>query len=375
MSEKLIPILLAQLVVCHVSVRATAQPSFMGLGGVGGSPVVSVVLDVSGNGQVAVGWLPREASGGEGFHWTAQGGFTRLGDLPGGLYESHGYGASYDGSIVVGDSFVGFGDYNGFAWTNFLGGVMVDLGGNGAVKVSDDGSVIVGNWNEGAAKLENGVLTYLVPVSAEYTASGVAGLSADGSVASGRLRKDGNFQAYRWENGIVQELGHLAGGFAYSEAFSISPDGQVVVGVSDGTEGRQAFRWTEAEGMVGLGDLPGGNFYSIAEDANWDGSIVVGSSTANDQHFGNAFIWDAVHGMRDLHDVLEDVYGLSLNGWHLDVAKGISYDGMTIVGNGRNPAGRQEGWIVRLPEPSTAGLMVFSLAMATRRRRVKAVAV
>jgi uncharacterized membrane protein len=108
--------------------------------------------------------------------------------------------------------------------------------------------------------------------------------------------------------------------------------------------------------MIGLGDLPGADFASSAADVSADGRVIVGSS-ATDQ-IGGAFIWDAFHGMRNLQQVLIDEHGLAnqLAGWQLLAAKGISADGLTIVGDGFNPDGNLEAWLVRLnpiPEPST----------------------
>jgi hypothetical protein len=67
-----------------------------------------------------------------------------------------------------------------------------------------------------------------------------------------------------------------------------------------------------------------------------------------------AFIWDAPHGMRSLHEVLTNNYGLDLTGWQLSAAGGISSDGATIVGYGINPAGMTEAWIANLKPPSLA---------------------
>ncbi len=58
-----------------------------------------------------------------------------------------------------------------------------------------------------------------------------------------------------------------------------------------------------------------------------------------------ALLWDAQHGIRNLHAVLVGDYGLNLTGWQLGAARGISADGNTIVGFGVNPAGQWEAWI------------------------------
>ena len=104
--------------------------------------------------------------------------------------------------------------------------------------------------------------------------------------------------------------------------------------------------------MVGLGDLPGGAFSSVACGVSSDGSVVVGwSRTAA----GNtAFIWDATRGMRDLRFVLADDFNVDPNGWVLETARGISADGSMIIGQGKNPAGDTEAWLVDLnavPKP------------------------
>lgn len=120
--------------------------------------------------------------------------------------------------------------------------------------------------------------------------------------------------------------------------------------------------------MVSLGDLPGGDVRGAAVDVSGDGSVVVGNS---DSAAGReAFIWDEAHGMRSLKTVLAEEYGLDLSGWELERAEAISDDGMTIVGEGVNPLGLDEVWVVTLPEPSmTTVLMVGAVLAAGRMRR------
>jgi hypothetical protein len=65
--------------------------------------------------------------------------------------------------------------------------------------------------------------------------------------------------------------------------------------------------------------------------------------------------------MRDLKGVLESEHGLDLTGWQLMSTVDISDDGLVIAGNGINPLGQSEGWVVRLeaiPEPATLVLFV-----------------
>ena len=162
-------------------------------------------------------------------------------------------------------------------------------------------------------------------------------------------------------------LGHLAGGFFSSNAFAVSADGSVVVGVSPSSSGTEAFRWTESGGMVGLGDLPGGIFHSNASGVSADGSVVVGRSYSSSGT--EAFVWDETNGMRALMQILED-QGVDMTGWNLDLASGISADGLTIVGTGTNPLGFGEAWIATIPEPGTATLLALGItALAARQRQ------
>ena len=82
-----------------------------------------------------------------------------------------------------------------------------------------------------------------------------------------------------------------------------------------------------------------------------------------------AFLWDATNGMQQLADVLVNEYGLDLTSWTLEEARGISDDGLTIVGWGTNPTGNTEAWIAVSPEPSTALLLGFGLAGLALMRR------
>lgn len=68
--------------------------------------------------------------------------------------------------------------------------------------------------------------------------------------------------------------------------------------------------------FIGLGDLPGGEFLSDARGVSADGNTVVGYSLG--EHGQQAFIWDEIHGMRDLREKLVSDYGLE----RLDIENG-----------------------------------------------------
>ncbi len=128
--------------------------------------------------------------------------------------------------------------------------------------------------------------------------------------------------------------------------------------------------------MTGLGTLPNlGGLASVAQAVSADGSVVVGHISGGPPV--GAFIWDETHGMRSLQGTLVDDFALDLTGWTLTSATGVSADGSTIVGEGINPDGFNEGWIAVLPVPEPAmewlgAAAVTSLAYLARRRRRRA---
>jgi probable HAF family extracellular repeat protein len=251
----------------------------------------------------------------EAFRWTQATGMVGLGDLPGSVFSSQAHEVSADGFVVVGSSRsanVSNPFSEAFRWTQATG--MVGLG------------TLPSSW---------------------FQYSSAVGVSADGSVVVGGSSSANADEAFRWTQatGMVGLSDLLGGGFG-SDASGVSADGSIVVGWSRSTNGSEAFRWTQETEMVGLGDLPGGLFSSYATGVSADGSVVVGSGdSAND---AEAFIWNSTQGMRSLQQVLTNDYGLDLTGWTLRIARAISADGLTVVGEGRNPSGNTEAWIASL---------------------------
>jgi probable HAF family extracellular repeat protein len=102
----------------------------------------------------------------------------------------------------------------------------------------------------------------------------------------------------------MQGLGILPGR-QFSDAVDGSSNGTVVVGSSSNSPGTptEAFRWTLAGGMAGLGLLPG-TMSSAASAVSDDGSLVFGTA-GGAPGVSSTFVWDAVHGMRDLNSSSE----------------------------------------------------------------------
>jgi probable HAF family extracellular repeat protein len=366
------------LLAVVITTVAQAQAISHGLGNLGdgspGSP--SQAYGISADGSTAVGYSDSyNPSGVQAFRWTAASGMQGLGDLPGSNRFSYAYGANADGSVVV-----GFGSSlqgrEAFRWTSSTGlQGLGDLPGGGfesiAFGASADGSVIVGYGNasgnfEAFRWTSTSGMQGLGDLSGGSFNSVAGSVSADGSVIVGTGNTASGSEVFRWTSGSgMVGLGFLRGDTVTGGA-AISADGSTIVGTS-GKPGicdefgcaladrAEAFRWSSNGGMQGLGFLAPGT-YSGATAVSGDGSVIVGGAYGDfDGDFqleARLFIWDVIHGMRDLQQLLVNDYGLDLTGWSSMNVTGISADGRTIVGNGTNPSGYAEGWIATLPASS-----------------------
>jgi probable HAF family extracellular repeat protein len=296
---------------------------FTGLGSVPGASAMSAD-DISIDGQSIAGSVfidtPQETA--RAIRWTFAGGIQDLGTLPGGD-ASIGNGISGDGSIVTGASFDADFNSTAFRWTS--AGGMQSLGSASGVtgsegrRVSHDGSTIIG---------------------IAYTGDGD--------------------RAFRWTSAAgMQTLPVLSPSDAASSAFGVNGDGRVIAGFS----GTSAVIWTD--GVVqDLGRLPGASS-AIAFTLSNDGSLVGGYS-----FFGaraRATIWSQALGLVDLNAYLASL-GVDMTGWELQYTRDISFDGTTIVGEGRFN-GQERGWVVTIPTPGSASALAFVGLLATRRSR------
>jgi probable HAF family extracellular repeat protein len=167
-------------------------------------------------------------------------------------------------------------------------------------------------------------------------------------------------------------LGLLPGGDSAS-AQGVSGDGSVIVGLGKSYntpeyDEFEAFKWTADTGMVGLGDLPGGSFDSVARDVTADGATIVGNGTTvyvND--IDRAVRWAESGAIEDLG---------ALPGVHPSVAhsygNAVSPDGSVIAGWARNAEGDQEACIwtggegpIGLGDLAGRGSLAWDVAVAT----------
>ncbi|MFM9995194.1 MAG: PEP-CTERM sorting domain-containing protein [Phycisphaerales bacterium] len=368
----------AGVLVC--AARLAAQSTFQGIGFLPAAAHYSYPLDISGDGSTVAGAATDTNSAGQPVRWRQATGVVSLGEIPG-VWSLQANGesisVSHDGSVVVGSS-PGPAAREAFRWTQATG--MVGLGNLGGVpnsaaygeRCSDNGSVVVGtgDYTFGTTGILSGEAfrwtqaTGMVGLGQMATSgllyTSAKGCSADGSVVVGYGTTDQGWEAFRWTQatGMVA-LGDHPGGAVDSAAISCTADGNTIVGWILTDTRYEPATWTQATGWVSLGTLPVMGLDNFAADCTPDGSVVVGACNIaygglQGQEFsGQAFIWDAASGMRDIKEqlLLRDVNAVV--GWSLFVAAGVSADGTTIAGVGLNPQGEYEGWVAHLEGSST----------------------
>lgn len=281
------------------------------------------VRDISALGQVIVGG---EGSGGQAYRWE-NGEATFMGFLPG-MTRSRADGVSADGQLIVGWSgTTSSNSGQAWRWTDSTGMERLSLPtGWGATNytanaVSEDASTIVGHAIDPFGD-RRGVV---------WSDSGFATVE------------------------LPDELGD-------THALNVSGDGRIVVGTGASPRGgREAFMWSSESGGMWLGDLLPVNYESFATAASGDGSVVVGIAGTDD-----AFIWDAINGMRSLQSVLIDA-GVDMTGITLTAAHGISLDGRTICGEALVDGQGEIAFVATIPSPASLG--VFALCGLVRQRR------
>ena len=170
----------------------------------------------------------------------------------------------------------------------------------------------------------------------------VNGISQNGEVIIGNGDGIGGGGGFRWtESGGMELIGK-------GNPYGISDNGLYIVGEGGFAQPSQAFLWSEEAGMVGLGSLrvfPNG---TAAGSVTSDGQLVLG--WGYDQFFRSyGFMWTPESGMRDLVDVITNVYGIGdqIAGWTRMVGQ-VTPDGRSIYGLGFSPANQFQQWMLDL---------------------------
>lgn len=266
-------------------------------------------------------------------------------------------GVSGDGAVVVGRETAGSSATTAWRWSQAEGkqplGSLAGWTQSFAVCANMDGSVIAGNVSTGSGqrgfRWVNGTLQQINPV-AGFNAVAVTAVSSDGSLLTGYFQASTLIDRFRWcqwTSGGGAELLPYADGDNYAIANSANADGSAVVGVGGvwGVQGGPIF-WSKATGTERL-PMNAGWSIGQAHAVSGDGLIVVGSIQIGTAL--RAVLWDRSSGaVHDLNTLLPG-RGVSLNGFTLEHARGISDDGTIIAGFGRTSAAARDSWVVVLP--------------------------
>ncbi len=273
--------------------------------------------------------------------WAAASGWAQLFTPP---LAGHNFSTdmSADGSVLVGTS--------RFVWTPADGGrILSDLPSAARITaISADASVIVGSTTFGANAFAPFYYDLqLGPRSAPSLITFPMGLSADGSVVIGASRdiQTTRNHAARAVVGVSSQLlGPLPGGEAESTAYEVNLDGSVVTGeLQLPNNAYHLFRWSAVAGMVDIW-APATWTHVIPAGISSDG-LVIALNT------GTSWIWDTVHGARDLKSLLVDAGVPGLTGWTLGGVRAMSPDGRFAAGDGTSPTGQGVAWVAVLPPP------------------------
>lgn len=230
--------------------------------GAGSGFDISVANDLSDDGTVIVGVAQTGlATPSEAFRWTEETGIVALGSLGEGFFGSSATAVSADGSIVVGASSTDADPITGeaFIWTEQdgmrrvldalnAGGVETgDMLLSRAMGISDDGSVIVGELVDGAARdgwiavCDSALCTGLVTLSdtaASFSGVGLVGQTGNAYVG-GQLGSFGEMATQHKSGGAPVNV--FGSGFydsdpvaAASVGATVDLDGGIVIGGSLG---------------------------------------------------------------------------------------------------------------------------------------------
>ncbi len=275
-----------------------------------------------------------------------------------------GFALSADGSVITG-WLAGPTSTTAFRWSP-SGGYQALAAGSSflSTSISADGAVVPG-WT-----LSNSRAAYWSQPTGLVTLPNTLGgssysnaASGDGSViVGGASFSSGPITAgaFRWSAATgMTDLGHLPGATS-TTAWGVSGDGSVVVGRS----GNAVFRWTAQGGMVQVAEGSVSNYVRITPDG---GTILANVSVPGGIR---GMLWDEVQGRRDLAAILPLLPGFDASQWSFITPVDISADGMTIVGDGRDSAGRYKGFMATIPGPSSVLGLCWGLVLARRRRTV-----
>ena len=358
-----------------------------------------LISHLSDDGTVATGWTyPENRAESWTTRWTIANEPELLGRLPLADVDVNSWAAetfvhysgptfvSADGQVIAGTTWAGIrlspqsGPLHlsrGFRWTRETGMQPLEMldGFERQLmyEMSADGSVIVGSaldvFPASSTTLQVPVRWTIdgdiqeLPLPDGFASGFAAGVSGDGSMVVGTINEQvgglGRENGFRWtaQEGMVL----LPSSERNSRAAAVSEDGSVIAGrtyVPDPDGGREidsrATRWSKDDGRFELTGFSPLTTASFSSHVSHDGSLIFGYYIQEGDYSDlKPFVWDEVHEVRHIEDVLANEHGLgaAMAGWNLEVVEMISRNKQMLVGTGRNSQGEPDKWIAYLDTP------------------------
>ncbi|MDA8743802.1 PEP-CTERM sorting domain-containing protein [Rubripirellula amarantea] len=378
---------LAAIVVLLFSVSPLYAEIVTGLGNLAGAEGGSMMTAMSSDGRVVTGFAVMESAPRNiaAFAHTDETGMQRISTPPviSNIRNMSGTAVSSDGEMIA----LEFGQV-GVSQPVSNGAFSVDgsrahhippnpsngVGLSKATGISGDKSTIVGQshgssqakaayyiFGEGTREIED------APAN-----SFAKGISESGEVVFGATGSKQGF-SYSATDGY-RRFSSLGDGNNETVLNAIDSEGRTIVGYSKDDLGfRHAVHYSETGIPKKLSKPTDGVLSSEALAVSGDGSMTVGF--ANFFGIKSAFIYSDSLGFKELGEYITLRAGEhALGDWELTEARGISYDGSVISGNGINPLGQREPFKIRLdstvavPEPSTSLVIAAICAFCVTRR-------
>jgi len=289
--------------------------------------------DMSDDGLFAAG-----SDGGSAFLWSSTGGQINLG-------QDGAVAVSSDGTTVFGNMTDGGGNSNAGVWTQGTGWVAIpSLGGQSgssitsAYAMSGDGTVAAGlGWinagTAGAFRWTSAPSTTSALPQNGPNSSRANAVSEDGTHIGGwDEATNGSRRASFWDGNLAETFVAITATNpdGAGEVWGFSNNNTYVVG---GTEG-EGFVWDATNGLTKTGALPSTDLFRTGEAraVSNDGTVVVGWYRVAFPFDLRATIWTPAGGIQELKTVLEANGAVGVP--NLTSAFAISGDGTRILASG-----------------------------------------
>lgn len=220
-------------------------------------------------------------------------------------------------------------------------------------------------WTNGALTQQVGPSFVSGPCSPDgNTAIGVTYTGGSGATLSRWTRAGGS-------NGSTHTLTQFPASWSNVRApLAMTPNGDAAIGIAyTGHDRYQSWIWRNGQ-LADMG-VPEGATTLFATGIAASGELVVGTAVIQEQPQAFrqiAHVWTPEIGWQSLSGWLES-HGMSFPGWTFQSINSITPDGRTFAGDGRTPMGDYRGFVITIPGPGAATLVVVSLGFACRRRR------